>query len=74
MTAFIVLDTFPTSPVPRSVPNDGAQLPWLGAILTRDYFLNKANGLPVRGVDPLWDEAHSALPNIWPLNGSMQGD
>lgn len=74
MTAFMVLDTFPRSPVPEGVPNDGAQLPWLGAILTRDFFLNKAQGLPVTAIQPMWDHDHTSLPNWWPLNGEMQGE
>jgi len=68
----VFIDTNPQGPLPVGVPNDGAQVPWLGAVLIRDYVLNKAQGLPVRGVEPLWEGSHAGLPAIWPLTGEMQ--
>lgn len=74
MAHIIVIDANPLTPIPNGVPNDGAQLPWLGATLAKDYLLNKAQGLPVKGIQPLWERAQSGLPNWWPLNGKMQGE
>lgn len=70
----ILVNTNPKAPVPQQVGHDGAQLPWISDVLTMDYLVNKAQGLPVTGIEPLWDEAHTTLPNWWPLNGDMQGD
>jgi len=72
--AVILVNTNPKAPVPPRVGHDGAQLPWLSDVLTMDYLVNKAHGVPVVGIEPLWDRDHTSIPNWWPLNGEMQGE
>lgn len=70
----ILIDTNPKTPIGKGVGHDGAVLPWVGDVLIMDFMVNKAQGLPVKGIQPLWERAQSGLPNWWPLNGKMQGE
>lgn len=43
-------------------------------MLIMDFMVNKAQGFPVRGIEPLWSADGPVVPNFWPLNGEMQGE
>jgi hypothetical protein len=70
----ILIDTNPKTPIGKGVGHDGAVLPWVGDVLIMDFMVNKAQGLPVLRVDPIWSADSPVWPNSWPLNGEMQGE
>ncbi len=70
----ILIDTNPKTPIGKGVGHDGAVLPWVGDVLIMDFMVNKAQGFPVRGIEPLWSADGPVVPNFWPLNGEMQDE